>query len=65
MCCSTSTGVTRDSIIQLARLRGYDVQEDKVSVTEAMEVCGQLIYDKNLGSKQNLEIFLEHPKLCL
>eukprot|EP00878_Enallax_costatus_P042458 GHUV01049824.1.p1 GENE.GHUV01049824.1~~GHUV01049824.1.p1 ORF type:complete len:163 (-),score=52.85 GHUV01049824.1:219-707(-) len=30
-------GVTRDSIIQLARLHGYDVQEDKVSVTEAME----------------------------
>jgi branched-subunit amino acid aminotransferase/4-amino-4-deoxychorismate lyase len=31
-------GVTRDSIIQLARRLGYDVQEDKVSVTEAMEV---------------------------
>lgn len=30
-------GVTRDSIIQLARRLGYDVQEDKVSVTEAME----------------------------
>jgi hypothetical protein len=30
-------GVTRDSIIQLARRLGYDVQEEPVSVTEAME----------------------------
>lgn len=40
-CCTLSLyliGVTRDSIIQLARRLGYDVQEDKVSVTEAMEV---------------------------
>lgn len=31
------TGVTRDSIIQLARRLGYDVKEEPVSVREAME----------------------------
>jgi hypothetical protein len=31
-------GVTRASVIELARSRGYDVQERPVSVTEAMEV---------------------------
>lgn len=29
-------GVTRQSIIELARARGYEVQEDLVSVNEAM-----------------------------
>lgn len=31
-------GVTRDSIIQLARQHGYEVLEEKVAVSEAMEV---------------------------
>lgn len=40
-CCGSAVstaGVTRGSIITLARSLGYDVQEEKVAVTEAMEV---------------------------
>ncbi len=34
-------GVTRRSIIELARSKGYEVVEDHTSVTEAMEVGGE------------------------
>jgi hypothetical protein len=45
VCCSSCcrllrSGVTRASIIELARSRGYEVLEEKVAVTEAMEVRG-------------------------
>lgn len=36
-------GVTRASIIELARSRGYEVLEEPVAVTEAMEVWPRVI----------------------
>jgi branched-subunit amino acid aminotransferase/4-amino-4-deoxychorismate lyase len=35
--------VTRASIIELARSRGYEVLEEKVAVSEAMEVRAALV----------------------
>lgn len=37
VCALITTGVTRESIIQLARKLGYEVLEEPVSVHEAME----------------------------
>jgi hypothetical protein len=57
VCVCVAAGVTRDSIIQLARRLGYEVHEEPVSVHEAMEAdevftTGQsMVFDQQCGQQ--------------